>query len=280
MKVQRIMIDAGFTCPNRDGRVGTGGCTFCRNDSFSPRYCDRTRSITEQIADGKKFFKGKYPDMKYVAYFQSYTNTYGDNALLKHRYEEALAVEDVVGLVIGTRPDCVSSDILDYLEELNNRTSLMIEYGVESCYDRTLKRINRGHDFASAVKAITETARRGIKVGVHLIFGLPGETRDDILEEAKILNELPINVLKIHQLQILKDTKIAEEWVRDPGTFLDFSADDYARLVAEFIKCLKPEIELERFASSAPQDIVIHPKWGLKPQEVERKIARCLANEK
>lgn len=272
MKVQRIMIDAGFTCPNRDGSVGIGGCTFCRNDSFTPRYCDRKKSITDQIAEGKTFFEGKYPEMKYVAYFQSFSNTYGSLELLKSRYEEALAVEDVVGLVIGTRPDCISEELLDYLSQLNNSTDLLIEYGVESCYDRTLNRINRGHDFACAEKAIKATVEIGIKVGAHIIFGLPGETRDDILAEADILNSLPINILKIHQLQILKDTLMEKEWREHPSDFIDFTADEYARLVAEFITHLKPEIELERFASSAPQEMVVHPHWGLKPQALELKI--------
>ena len=180
-KVQKISINAGFTCPNRDGRVGRGGCIYCNNQTFNPTYCDKQKSVTEQLEDGKRFFARKYPDMKYLAYFQAYTNTYGTNSHLKDLYEEALAVEDVVGLVIGTRPDCINDDLLDYFEELNQRTFLIVEYGVETCNDATLRLINRGHDFDCAKQAIERTANRGIRVGAHIILGLPSEDENESL---------------------------------------------------------------------------------------------------
>ena len=188
VKAQKISLNAGFTCPNRDGRVGTGGCTYCNNQTFNPDYCITTKSITQQLEEGKRFFARKYPNMKYLAYFQAYTNTYDSLDSLKAKYEEALSVPDVVGIVIGTRPDCMPSDLLDYLSELNHRTFLLLEYGIESTYDATLSRINRGHTHAQTVDAILRTASRGIRTGGHVILGLPGETRADLLDEAKTLS--------------------------------------------------------------------------------------------
>ena len=211
-KVQKIAINAGFTCPNRDGRVGWGGCTYCNNQTFNPDYCQTTKSVTEQLEEGKRFFARKYPDMKYLAYFQAYTNTYADVEHCIALYEEALRVEDVVGIVIATRPDCVPDALLDYLTELNRRTFLIIEYGIESANDETLKRINRGHTFADSVLAIKRTAERGIRVGGHMILGLPGEDHDELMRQARLIGQLPLTTLKLHQLQIIKGTKMEEEW--------------------------------------------------------------------
>ena len=205
-RVQKISIDAGFTCPNRDGRISTGGCTFCDNRTFNPSYCDRRKSIHEQLREGKRFFNRKYSDMKYLAYFQAFTNTYGSLDSLRRMYEEALAEEDVVGLVIGTRPDCISAPLLDYLEELSRQTFLIVEYGIESANDATLRRINRGHTFECSRKAVEMTAERGILTGGHIILGLPGEDREESLRQAPIISSLPLNILKIHQMQIIKGT--------------------------------------------------------------------------
>ena len=215
-RVQKISIDAGFTCPNRDGRIGIGGCIFCDNKSFNPSYCSHKKSVTEQLEDGKRFFAKKYPDMKYLAYFQAYTNTYDAVDKLKELYEEALKVEDVVGIVIGTRPDCVSSELLDYLEELNKRTFLIVEYGIESCNDDTLRYINRGHDFACTRKAVEETAKRGIYVGGHVIMGLPGEDASESLRQAPVISSLPLTMLQIHQRQIIKGTSLAKIYKERP----------------------------------------------------------------
>lgn len=275
-KVQKIMIDAGFTCPNRDGSRGWGGCTFCRNDSFNPSYCKG--SIKEQIESGKRFFAGKYPEMKFLAYFQAFSNTYAPLGILKSRYEEALNAENVIGLVIGTRPDCIDEMLLAYLKELQaDGKEIIIELGVESFYNRTLQRINRGHDSECSRKAIIQCANAGLVVGIHMIFGLPGETKNEILHETEIINELPINRLKIHQLQILKETPMAIEWEMHRSDFLSLNVEQYAQLVADFVHNLRPDIEVERFASSAPSELVIAPRWGLKPYEVQRIIEKKLA---
>lgn len=271
MKLQKIMIDGGFTCPNRDGSLGLGGCTFCRTDSFSPAYCKG--DIKTQIEAGKRFFQGKYPDMKYLAYFQSYSNTYGDEEEIVRKYHEALDVEDVTGLVIGTRPDCVPDNILSRLQKIKSQGySVQIELGLESLYDRTLQRVNRGHSVAQSIDAVKRCADAEFEVCVHLIFGLPGETRDDILASAEMLNTLPVTSIKIHQLQILKGTKMAEEWETHPNDFLLFSVEEYASLIVDFIQRLRKDIHIERFASSAPPALVIAPNWRIKPSEVQKII--------
>ena len=215
MKTQKISINAGFTCPNRDGSVGVGGCTYCNNQTFNPSYCETTKSITQQLVEGKTFFARKYPEMKYLAYLQAYSNTYAPLDHLKRVYEEALSVKDVVGLVIGTRPDCVDAPILDYLQSLADQLPMMIvEYGIESTNDKTLIQIRRGHDFAQSRWAVEQTAKRGITCGGHVIVGLPGESRDDILRQADDISSLPLNILKIHQMQIIRGTRLAELYSR------------------------------------------------------------------
>ena len=210
-RVQKLSIDGGFTCPNRDGSKGVGGCSFCNNESFNPGYCRAVRGITEQIDEGIHFFARKYNGQRYLAYFQAYSNTYAPLDVLKQRYEEALAHPMISGLVVGTRPDVVNEEILDYLGGLAQRYYVCVEYGVESVNDTILRQVNRGHDFAVAEQAIRETAGRGITIGAHLIFGLPGESRESMLEGAIRLSELPIHVLKLHQLQIVKGTRLAEQ---------------------------------------------------------------------
>ena len=208
-KVQKISLNAGFTCPNRDGTKGWGGCTYCNNQTFNPDYCRTEKSIAIQLEEGKCFFAHKYPEMKYLAYFQAYTNTYAELEGLKRKYEEALAVDGVVGLVIGTRPDCMPESLLRYLEDLNKHTFLMVEYGIESTCDETLKRINRGHTYADTVEAVCQTAACGILTGGHIILGLPGETHDTMVAHAEILSDLPLATLKIHQLQLIRGTRMA-----------------------------------------------------------------------
>lgn len=264
-RVQKISIDAGFSCPNRDGKISTGGCTFCDNHTFNPAYCNRRKSITEQLQEGKKFFARKYPEMKYLAYFQAYSNTYADINTLRTRYEEALQTEDIVGLVIGTRPDCVSEELLDYLEQLNQQTFLLVEYGIESANDETLRRINRGHNFACSRRAIEQTHERGILTGAHIILGLPGEDENESLRQAPIISSLPIDVLKIHQMQIIKGTKLAQEYEQAP--FHLYTVDEYIHLIIQYIKRLRKDIVLERFVSQSPADLLIAPKWGLKNHE-------------
>ncbi len=271
-RIQKISINAGFTCPNRDGRVGTGGCTYCNNQTFIPEYCQPTKSITQQLEEGIAFFRQKYPTQQYIAYFQSYTNTYGSLEHLKALYEEALAYPDVVGLSIGTRPDCVDAELLDYLGTLAQKHAITVEYGVESTLDRTLTLINRGHDFATAQWAINETAARGINVCVHLILGLPCESREEILAHADRISALPVNNVKLHQLQLIRGTRMAEQFVENPAWFQLYTADEYIDLVLEFKSRLRPDIYIERYISQSPKHLLIAPDWGLKNYEFANKL--------
>lgn len=273
-KVQKITLDGGFTCPNRDGSKGRGGCTYCNNQTFNPAYCHRNKPVAEQMREGISFFSHKYPQMRYLAYFQAYTNTYASLDVLQQRYQEALAVEGCVGLVIGTRPDCMPDELLDYLQELSLHTFVLVEYGVESCNDATLLRINRGHSYAEAVDAVERTAVRGIPVGVHIILGLPGEDRGAIMRQAEELSRLPITTLKMHQLQLIRGTRMAEEYNECPGDFHLFALDDYVDTVVDYIEHLRPDIVLERFASQSPKELLIAPDWGLKNHELVAKIKR------
>lgn len=275
-RVQKISINAGFTCPNRDGSKGTGGCTYCNNQTFSPEYCKPTRTVSRQVEEGIGFFHHKYQAQHYLAYFQSYTNTYDTIDKLKAIYDEALAFPKVVGLVVGTRPDCVNDELLDYFAELSRKCYVMIEYGIESTNDETLEFINRGHDFACAEKAIVATAARGIKTGAHIILGLPRESREVILGHAAKLSRLPIDALKIHQLQLVRGTRMAKQFVENPEWFNLFSASEYVDLVVDFLERFNPDIAIERFVSQSPQKLLIAPEWGLKNFEFTAKIEKRL----
>lgn len=275
-KVQKITITAGFTCPTRDGSMGKGGCTYCNNKSFSPNYAAKLRPITEQIDKGISFFRKKYPEMKYLAYFQSYTNTYGEVADCIAKYEEALAHPDVVGLIIGTRPDCMPEPLLEYLSELAKRTFLLIEYGVESTWDKTLERIQRGHTWQESVDTIQRTHEAGILVGAHIILGLPGESREEMIAHAERLSRLPITTLKIHQLQIIRGTIMAGEYLRSPSDFHLFTEEEYIELCVDFVHHLRLDIVLERFVSQSPQELLLAPRWGWKNYEFTAKIRKAL----
>lgn len=264
-KVQKISVNAGMTCPNRDGTLGTGGCTFCNNQTFNPAYCRTEKSVTQQLEEGKQFFARKYPAMKYLAYFQAYTNTYAELDRLVSLYEEALRVPDVVGLVIGTRPDCMPDNLLDYLEELNRRTFLIVEYGVESANDETLLRINRGHTFRQSCEAIRRTAERGIRVGAHVILGFPWEPFDELMRQAEEIGRLPLTTLKLHQLQIIRGTQLAREYAEQPWAVP--TAEEYIDLVLHYINRLPYGLVMERFVSQSPPEMVIAPQWGLKNHE-------------
>lgn len=273
-RVQKISIDAGFTCPNRDGRISTGGCIYCDNRTFNPSYCQQKLSVSDQLNEGKHFFAHKYPDMKYLAYFQAFTNTYAPLDKLQTLYEEALATEDIVGIVIGTRPDCVSDELLNYLAELNKRTFVLVEYGVESTNNETLRRINRGHSFEQSRKAIEITKERGLLVGAHIILGLPGEDAEESLRQAPIISDLPIDILKIHQMQIIRGTRLAEAYIKAP--FHIYNIEEYIALIAEYIQLLRPDMILERFVSQSPKDLLIAPHWGLKNYEFTNLLVNYL----
>ena len=273
-KVQKISINAGFTCPNRDGSVGYGGCTYCNNQTFNPAYCHTDKSVSRQLEEGKLFFAHKYPEMKYLAYFQAYTNTYGALEELKRKYEEALGVEDVVGLVIGTRPDCMPDTLLDYLEKLARHTFLLVEYGIESTDDNTLARINRGHTFAVSADAVRRTAARGILTGGHIILGLPGEDKGMLVKQAGVLSELPLTTLKLHQLQLIKGTRMAAEYEQAPEAFHLYTADEYIDLVIDYVEHLRPDIVLERFISQSPKELLLAPDWGVKNYQFTDRIRK------
>lgn len=273
-KVQKISLNAGFTCPNRDGTKGYGGCTYCNNQTFNPEYCRTDKNVALQLEEGKRFFAHKYPEMKYLAYFQAYTNTYAELDALKQKYEEALAVEDVVGLVIGTRPDCMPDDLLDYLAEQKTRTFVLIEYGIESTSDVTLRRINRGHTWADTQDAVNRTVARGLLCGGHVILGLPGETRDELLAQASHISRLPLHTLKLHQLQLIRGTRMAHEYEECPEDFHLFGMEDYLEVVIGYIERLRPDIVLERFLSQSPKDLLVAPDWGLKNYEFTHRLRR------
>lgn len=273
-KVQKLSVDAGFTCPNRDGSIGKGGCIYCNNTTFRPSYINPINSLREQIEQGKAFFARKYKDMKYLAYFQSYTSTYGSIDNLIAMYEEALRCEDVVGLVVGTRPDCMPDELLNYFSELSKHTFLIIEYGVESTNNTTLNLINRHHTFECAQETIRKTHDRGIRIGAHVILGLPGEDEKESIRQAEVISSLPIDILKMHQMQIIKGTRLAEMFAEKP--FHVYTADEYIQLTAEYIRHLRKDLILERFVSQSPKDLLIAPDWGLKNYEFTNKLTAYL----
>ncbi len=263
-RVQKISIDAGFSCPNRDGKISTGGCAFCRNDAFNPSYCHSGKSVRQQIEEGIGFHQRRYRRAKsYLAYFQAYSNTYKPVDELEKLYCEALSVEGVSGLVIGTRPDCISEKILAMLQRIRSifNTYIIVEYGIESVYDSTLQRINRGHGFDIARKAVELTREYGFHCGGHLIFGLPGETRDMMLHAADVVSKLPLTSVKFHQLQIFKDTKMADEYLANPSDFQLFILEDYIEFVIDFIERLNPNIVIERFAGEVPPRFLVSKPW-------------------
>lgn len=262
-RVQKVTIDAGFTCPNRDGTKGKGGCTYCNNDAFNPSYCLPKKGITLQIQEGIEFHAKRYRRAtKFLAYFQAFSNTYAPLDVLRQYYEEALAVPGVIGLVIGTRPDCVDNEKLDYLQQLSEKYYIIIEYGVETIHNKTLERINRGHNFEEGVAIIEETARRGIKTGAHFIFGLPGESRNEMLLQVHEINKLQLTTIKFHQLQIIKNTTMAAEYALTPEAFQLFDQDEYIHFVIQFIEKLNPAFMIERFTGEVPPRYLASPAWG------------------
>lgn len=295
-RLQKIVLDAGFTCPNRDGKVGRGGCTYCDNAAFHPAYSTAGKSLHQQMDEGIEFHKVRYRTTEhYLAYFQSFSNTYAPLSRLRELYEEALGHPDVVGIVIGTRPDCVDEEKLDYLADLSQgkvltgwsrsiasqvRTApiVIVEYGVESCYDRTLLRINRGHDFETARRAITMTAERGLDVGAHFILGLPGESVQMMLDSCALINSLPLRSVKFHQLQIVKGTRMEKEYAECPEDFVRFSLEEYLDFFVDMLERLRPDLFIERFVGEVPPRFVNETPWGLiRNVELLRLLEQRLA---
>lgn len=277
-RLQKIVIDAGFTCPNRDGSKSVGGCTFCNNDAFHPNYSTPDKSIGKQIEEGIEFHRNRYRKAEeYLAYFQSYSNSYAPLEDLKRLYEQAFDNPSVRGIVIGTRPDCIDEYKLDYLRELSKDKIVIVEYGVESCYDNILDRINRGHTFNDARKAIELTAAKGIHQGAHFIFGLPGETKQMMQDSVHLINELPLNSVKFHQLQIIKGTKMEQEFNTYPNDFVTFSLDEYLNFFVDFLEYLRPDLYIERFAGEVPPRFVNTTPWGkIRNVELLRMLEKRL----
>ena len=261
-RVQKVALDVGFTCPNRDGTKGFGGCTYCNNDSFNPSYCDPAMPLHTQIDEGIKFLKRRYKTKKYVAYLQAYSNTYAPLEQLKKIYGEILNHPEITGLVIGTRADCVDDTKLDYIATLAQTHDITIEFGIESCYNKTLALLNRCETFEEVQASLEKTAKRGIKTCGHLIFGLPGETRAEMLEEAKIVSALPLNFIKLHQLHIVKGTVMAAQYKTNPEVFNLFPLDEYLDFIVDFLELLNPKIVVERLFGEAPPNMMAGPTWG------------------
>jgi radical SAM protein (TIGR01212 family) len=276
-RVQKITIDAGFTCPNRDGTCGRGGCTFCNNRAFNPSYNHPEKSVSEQILQGMAFHKKRYRKAtQYLAYFQAYSNTYAPLDELRALYEQALKVPGIIGIVVGTRPDCVDGEKLDYFQELSQRCYVVVEYGIESVLNRTLERVNRGHDVETSLRAIQETAGRGIRVGGHMIIGLPGESREDFLEAADLLSTWPLNSIKFHQLQVIKGTVMAREYVESPGDFVEFTMENYLQLMMEILERLNPAFVVERIAGEVNPGMGLKEGWGKRYDAVLRAFEELL----
>lgn len=279
-RVQKLSVDAGFTCPNRDGRLSTGGCTFCNNGAFTPSYCTPSKSIRQQIDEGIEFHRNRYRTaQRYLVYFQSFSNTYAPLERLRALYGEALSHPDVAGIVIGTRPDCVDGRKLDFLAELARERYVAVEYGIESTFDATLRAVNRGHDFACAERAVRMTAERDLAVGAHFILGLPGETDAMLLAQTAQINALPLTTVKFHQLQVFRGTAMAAEYDADPTRFRFWSLDEYLDLFVEILRRLRPDLVVERFASEAPPRYHYGRNWGLIRNEqllalLEKRLAR------
>ncbi len=263
-RMQKVTINTGLSCPNRDGSLGVGGCTFCNNEAFTPSYCQPSKSITQQIDEGIEFHINRYRKAsRYLAYFQSFSNTYSTLENLKSLYNEAIAHPQIAGLIIGTRPDCVDAEKLDYFAQIAKSHYVAIEYGVESTYDQTLESINRGHSFECARWAIEESAQRGVQVGAHFILGLPGESEEMLHSQIETINSLPINTIKFHQLQIFKGTAMAEEYDKHPERFSFWEVDEYIDMFIDMLEHLRPDIVVERFASEAPPRYHHGKNWGL-----------------
>ena len=266
-KMQKIAINAGFTCPNRDGSKGRGGCTYCNNQTFNPAYCTPMQSVTEQLEEGKRFFGKKYPEMRFLAYFQAYTNTHGDINRIMAMYREALAVEKVEGIIIGTRPDCIPQELLDQLAELHKSHWVMIEYGAETSHNTTLDFINRCHSWEDTIDAVTRTHQAGIPCGLHLILGLPGETEKMILETINKVSQLPLDTIKLHQLQLVRGTRMAKDVEEGAYDVYHFTVEEYIALCCKVIQHTSSTIAIERFVSQSPDNLLISPRWGLKNYE-------------
>ncbi|GLI52610.1 MULTISPECIES: TIGR01212 family radical SAM protein [Thermodesulfovibrio] len=273
-KVYKVNVDAGFTCPNRDGTLGTTGCIYCNNDSFRPSSCAPSKPLIDQIKNGIGYLKARYKAKAFLVYFQPYTNTYASVDHLEKLYKEALSHPEVVGLAIGTRPDCVDDEKLELLQMLSKTHMIIVEYGMQSIYEKSLAYIMRGHDYSTFLKAVYKTHERGILVGAHIIVGIPTETREESLAMADEINRHPIKFLKIHQLQVVKDTVLARIYEREP--FKVFEYEEYLDFVVDFLERLSPDIVIQRLFATSPDEILIAPKWNRSKQQILNDINKRL----
>ena len=261
-RVQKVSLDAGFTCPNVDGTVAVGGCVFCDNRSFSPsRRIPRLKSLEAQLDDGIRRLQHRYDADRFLAYFQPATNTYAPVDELRPLYETALADPRVVGLAVGTRPDCVPDDVLELLAELASRTYLSVEYGMQTIHDRSLDWMNRGHHYDAFLDAMARSQGRGFEICVHVMLGLPGESHDDMLATARAVASLPIDAVKIHNLYVVKNTPLADDFAAGKVRMLE--RDEYVAIVVDFLEIMNPNCLVERTSGDAPPDFFIAPGWCL-----------------
>lgn len=280
-KVQKLSVNAGFSCPNRDGTIGRGGCIYCDNRSFTPRYCDPADSVTQQLEKGKAFFSKKYPQMKYLAYFQSFTGTHASAPeVLERMYEEALKDKDILGVIIGTRPDCLPEDVIDILKRLNEKARVIVEIGAETSFDSTLQLINRCHTWRDVEESIGTLADCGIETGIHLIAGLPGEDEEMIMTTLERVCSLPVSSVKMHQMQVIRGTRMHQMIEKDELRLREFTLEEYLDLCVMIIRLITEKrgrgLAIERFLASAPPEMVVSPRWGLKNYEFSNLLLREL----
>ncbi len=277
MRIQKVTIDAGFTCPNRDGTLGRGGCAYCNNDAFNPSYCTTDKSVLQQVDEGIEFHENRYKGAgKYFAYFQAYSNTYSSLENMKSLYDQALVHPNIIGLIIGTRPDCIDERKLEYFAQLSEQYYVVVEYGIESVSNETLKEINRGHNFEKSIEALEMTASFNVKSGAHFIFGLPGESREDMLSSSQLISKLPLHTIKFHQLQIVRGTRFADKYKADPQSFQLFSLDEYIVFISEFLARLNPRFIVERVAGETQPRNNLGESWGLRYDQVLNQIENLM----
>ena len=266
VRISKVNVDAGFTCPNRDGSKGTGGCIYCNNVSFSPKETQSVVPLEEQMAAGMAYHRLRLGSEKFVIYFQKYTNTYGSVELLSDLYRRALDHPDVIGISVGTRPDSLSEEALDLLTDIARTKYVCLERGLQSMDDGILNRINRGHTLEDFVGAVGRASGRNFDICAHLIYGFPGETPEEFLKTAALMSSLPIDSLKLHQLHAVAGTELAELYRR--GEFEPLTLEAYITTIADFLELLPPHITIQRLYGSAPLEICVAPQWGLKNNQM------------
>ena len=271
-RVYKVIVDAGFTCPNRDGTVAVGGCAYCNNNSFRPPSAIKTDPIRDQVREGIEYIRKRFDAHKFIIYFQPFTNTYAETGYLRELYTDAVEHPEVVGLAIGTRPDCVDEEKIRMIDEIAQRTFVSLEFGVESIYDDTLRRVNRGHDYATFLRAMELTRRRSIHIGAHLILGFPWETREQWLAMADEMSRAGVDALKIHHLHLVRGTALAAEYARRPFRVLGY--EEYLDLLCDFIERLDPRIVIERMFGEAPLALLVAPNWRRTKNDLVRDIQR------